>query len=242
MENIVAAQADSPTQQRASRMATILSLVSSIVINVILPVLIYWALTTYTHIPSLLALGASGVPSIIDSIVGIIRRKRIDLLGGFVLVSIGISIILVALGGSDKIYLIRESFFTAAFGLAYLVSLLFPRPIAFYVARYFVTGNHPENILWFDSLWHSQQFRHTMRVITVVWGIGFLLEAAIRTYLVLTLSTVQFLIVSPFVLWGIIVGLIVWMFLYSREGRKKGEALRLRMQAEQNATPAQDAS
>lgn len=231
-------QANPTIPQKASRMATILSLVSSIMINVALPILIYWALKTYTSASDFLALVVSGVPSLIDSIVGVIRRKRIDLLAGIVLAGIVITLITVALGGSPKVYLIRESFFTAAFGLAYLVSLFFPRPLAFYFARYFVTGNHPENILWFDSLWQYQQFRHTMRVITVVWGIGFLLEAALRTYLVIMLSTGQFLIVSPFVLYGIIGVLFVWMFLYSRQGRKKGEEVRQRMQAEQRATPS----
>jgi hypothetical protein len=236
MENIAAAQASPATTQKASRNATILSLVSSIVINAALPILIYWALKTYTGTSDFLALVASGVPSLIDSIVGVIRRKRVDLLGGIVVAGIVVSLITIALGGSPKVYQVRESFFTAVFGLAYLVSLLFPRPLAFYFSRYFATGNHPENIPWFDSLWQRPQFRHTMRVITVVWGIGFLLEAALRTFLVIVLSIEQFLIVSPFVLYGIIGALIAWMFLYSRQGRKKGEELRQRMQAEQHTS------
>jgi hypothetical protein len=115
--------------------------------------------------------------------------------------------------------------------------LLFPRPLSFYFARYFATGNHPENIFWFDSLWQYRQFRHTMRVITIVWGIGLLFEAVLRTFLVIKLSIEQFLIVSPFVLYGIIGTLVVWMFLYSRQGRKKGEEIRQRMQAEQRTSP-----
>ena len=227
-----AAQANPITQQKASRTATILSLTASIVINIALPILLYLALKRYTSASDFLALVISGVPSMIDSIVGVIRRKRIDLLAGLVLTSILISLILIALGGNPKIYLIRESFFTVAFGLAYLISLFFPRPLAFYFARYFATGNHPENIPWFDSLWQYQQFRHTMRVITVVWGIGFLCEAVLRTFLVMVLSITQFLIVSPFVLYGTIGVLFVWMFFYSRQGRKKGEALRQKMQAD----------
>jgi hypothetical protein len=219
--------------QKASKIATILSLLSSIVINAALPIVIYWALKTYTGSSDFVALVASGVPSLIDSIVGVIRRKRIDLLAGIVLFGIITSLATMALGGSPKIYLIRESFFTAAFGLAYLVSLFFPRPLAFYFARHFATGNNPENIHWFDSLWQYQQFRHTMRVVTIVWGIGFLFEAALRTYLVMVLSIEQFLIISPFVLYGIIGALVIWMFLYSRQGRKRGEELRQRMQAEQ---------
>ena len=77
-----------------------------------------------------------------------------------------------------------------------------------------------------------------MHVVTVVWGIGLLFEAALRTFLVTALSTEQFLIISPFVLYGITGILLVWMFLYSRQGRKKGEEMRQRMQAEQHASPS----
>ncbi len=240
MEDTV--QASPTTSQRASRTATMLSLAGSIVINIVLPILLYLILKRYTDASDFLALVISGIPSMADSIIGVIRRKRIDLLAGFVLASIVISLILIALGSNPKVYLIRESFFTAAFGLAYLVSLLFKRPLAYYIARYFATGNHPENIPWFDSLWQYPQFRHMMQVITVVWGIGFLFEAALRTFLVIMLTTVQFLIVSPFVLYGTIAILFIWMLLYSRQGRKKGEALRQRMQAEQNASPSPNAS
>lgn len=223
----------SATGQKASKAATILSLLNSIIVNAVLPIVIYWALKTYTGSSDFVALVASGVPSLIDSIIGVIRRKRIDLLAGIVLFGIITSLVTMALGGSPKVYLIRESFFTAAFGVAYLVSLFFPRPLAFYFARHFATGNNPENIRWFDSLWQYQQFRHTMRVVTIVWGIGFLFEAALRTYLVMVLSIEQFLLISPFVLYGIIGALVVWMFLYSRQGRKRGEELRQRMQTEQ---------
>jgi len=237
-----AIQANPTTPQKASRMATILSLVSSIVINVALPILIYWALKTYTSTSDFLSLVTSGVPSLIDSIVGVIRRKRIDLLAGIVVAGIAITLIATALGGSPKVYLIRESFFTSAFGLAFLVSLFFKKPLAFYISRHFATGNHPENIPWFDSLWQYHQFRHTMHVVTVVWGIGLLGEAALRTFLVMVMSIEQFLIISPFVLYGITGVLVVWMFLYSRQGRKKGEMIRQRMQAEQGASPSSNAS
>lgn len=233
MEN--AAQANPTPQQKASRGATILSLVGSVVINIVLPILLYLALKNYTRASDFLALVISGLPPMIDGIVGVIRRKRIDLLSGIVVASIVISLILIALGSNPKVYLVRESFFTVAFGLAYLVSLFFPRPLAFYFARYFSTGNHPENIAWFDSLWQYSEFRHTMRVITVVWGIGFLFEAVLRTFLVIVLTVEQFVIVSPFVLYGIIGLLIVWMVFYTRQGRKKGEAVRQRMQAEQSS-------
>lgn len=237
MENTVSQPAPETTQ-RASRIATIRSIASSILINGALPLIIYWALKNYTHVSEFIALVASGIPSLIDSIVGIIRRKRIDFLAGIILAGIVISLIITVLGGSPKIYLIRESFFTVAFGLVFLISLLFPRPLIFYLSRYFMTGNHPENIPWFNSLWQHANFRTMMRVMTAVWGVGLLLEAAIRVYLVIILSTQQFLVVSPFVIYGILGVLAFWTSLYGRKGRKRGEEMRQRMLAAQqsNAT------
>lgn len=232
------APANPTTPQKGSRRATIVGLASSILINAVLPFIIYWALTNYTSVSDYLALILTGVPSLIDSVVGVIRRRRIDLLAGIILTGIVVSLIIIALGGSAKLYLVRESFFTVALALAYLISLFFKRPLAFYFARYFATGNHPENIPRFNALWQYRQFRHTMRVITVVWGIGFLLEAAIRTTLVFTLSVEQFLIISPFVFYGAIGVILLWTFLYSRQGRKKGaEAMQRMASEESNAAP-----
>lgn len=240
MEN--PAQTGPATPQKGSTRATIVGLASSIFINAVLPFVIYWAVTTYTPASQYLALILTGVPSLIDSIVGVIRRRRIDLLAGIILTGIVVSLIIITLGGNPKLYLVRESFFTVALALAYLASLFFKRPLAFYFARYFSTGNHPENIPYFNALWQYRQFRHTMRVVTVVWGVGFLLEAAIRTTLVFTLSVEQFLIISPFVFYGAIGVILLWTFLYSRQGRKKGAEAMQRMAAEENEAAPGNAS
>lgn len=231
------ADATSPTEatnrSAASRTATLKSLARSILINGALPFLLYWALKNYTNVSDFFALVVSGVPSIIDSIVGVIRSKRIDFLAGIVLLGIAVSLLVIVLGGSPKVFLIRESFFTIAFGLALLGSLAFPRPLMYYFSRHFATGNNPENIVWFDSLWQYAGFRTSMRVMTVVWGIGLLLEATVRISLVIVLSTAQFLLISPFVIYGIIGILIAWTFRYGRAGSKRSEAIRQRMLAEQ---------
>jgi hypothetical protein len=208
------------------------SLVPSLIINGALPFLIYSLLKNYTHVSDLVALLATGVPSVIDSIVGIIRNRRLDFLAGFTLFTIVVSLILIAFGGSPKLYLIRESFFTAAFGIAYLVSLPFPKPLAFYFARYFMAGNHPERIDYVNQLWErSPYFRMALRRIGLIWSVGLLLEAAVRTYMVLTLSVQQFLAISPFVLYGITGALIVLTVYLSRRMRRQGEEARRRNEA-----------
>lgn len=205
---------------QATRTAAIRSMIISLVINGAIPFLIYWILTNHTSISQFVALIASGIPSLIMSIGDIFHRKRIDLLAGIVLTAIGVGLIITVLGGNPKIYLIRESFFTVTFGLAFLVSLILPRPIMFYIARHFAAANDPANITRFNSFWQDRRFRRSMRVMSAVWGVSLLMEAAIRTALVIALSVGQFLAISPFVTYGIIALLFIWTFRYGRTNRK----------------------
>lgn len=219
MASTTPSQTKSANPAHATRSAALKSMFVSLIINGAIPFFLYWVLTTYTSIPQFGALVVSGVPSLLMSIGGIIRQRRIDFLAGLVLIAIAVALIITLLGGDPKIYLIRESFFTITFGLAFLISLMLPRPIMFYVSRHFASGNDPANIARFQLLWQDPRFRRSMRVMSAVWGIGLLLEAALRITLVIVLSVEQFLAVSPFVIYGIIALLTLWTFRYGRTGR-----------------------
>jgi hypothetical protein len=212
---------DQPKQMPIDRKAVLRSVAISLIINAVLPIIIYNALKTYTSVSDFVALLATGVPSTIDSLVGIVRRRRIDFLAGFTLVTIAVSLIIIAFGSDPKVYLVRESFFTAAFGVAYLVSLPFPKPLAYYFARQFVAGNTQEGIARFEQMWQNPMFRRMLRLIGLYWSAGLLLEAALRFYLVFTMSVQQFLFVSPFIFYGITGLLVAGQFLIIRRVRKR---------------------
>ena len=111
MTSNVPSSTDAVNTGRAARANAIRSLFISAVINGALPFLIYWALTNFTSVSPFVALVASSIPSLIHSIAGLLRQKRIDFLAGIVLAGIVVSLLITALGGDPKIYLIRESFF-----------------------------------------------------------------------------------------------------------------------------------
>ena len=113
---------------------------------------------------------------------------------------------------------------TCSLAIAYLVSLPFPKPLAYYFARQFMAGNTQEGIAWFEQLWQKPTFRRTLRLIGLYWSVGLLVEAALRFYLVFTLSVQQFLFVSPFVSYGITGLLFVGQFLIVRRIRKRMSA------------------
>lgn len=235
---------DEAKAKRAKILSTVFGVTYSIVVNAVFPFVIFQLLKSYTNLSDFWALVISGIPPMLDAIVGVVRKGRVDLIAGLSLLSIVVSIILILLGGSPRLLLIRESYYTAAFGLAYIVSFLFPKPLAFYFARHFATGNVPEKVAWFNGLWQYPQFRHSMRVSTAVWGISFILEAVLRTYLVFKLTIPQFLIVSPFVFYGMLGGVMLWTMLYSRGMQKRGEArtARLAQEATEANTVVDDAS
>lgn len=216
----------------------VFGIIYSIVVNAILPLVIFQLLKSYTTLSDFWALVISGIPPMLDALVGVVRKGRVDLIAGLSLLSIAVSIVLILLGGSPRLLLIRESYYTAAFGLAYIVSFLFPKPLAFYFSRHFATGNVPAKVTWFDSLWQYPAFRHGMRVSTAVWGISFILEAVIRTYLVFTLTIPQFLIISPFVFYGMLGSVMLWTMYYSRRMKEQGDRARAqRVAQEADSTP-----
>jgi hypothetical protein len=214
----------SPTEGTKGVMPLVRRFGPSILINGVAPYVIYFVLHHQFQVAELPALLATSIPPLLDALVGIVRWRRIDFLAGLVLFTISLAVALVALGGDPRLYLIRESFITAGIGLAFIVSNPLPRPFGFFFARYFMAGNDQARLAWVNDHWQgSAGFRQAIRFSNVVWGLGFVLEAGVRTYLVFTLSIEQFLIASPIVFYGFYAVLLGWSVMFGR--RKRQEAM-----------------
>ena len=107
--------------------------VVELVVNLLLPWLAYRL--ALPHWGELGALYASAVPPVVWSLVEFARTRRVDALSILVLLGIVLSIVLMALGGSPRLLLMRESMASGAIGVVFLVSLVLRRPLTFYLAR-----------------------------------------------------------------------------------------------------------
>ncbi len=222
MENTTPVQNTTEPRNQWNRKALIRSYAISIFVNAVLPFVIYIVLKRYTSVSDFVALALTGVPPLIDSLVGIIIRRRVDTLAVIVLFGIAVSLGAVALGGSPQLLLVRESFITTASGVALLASLLFRRPVGYYVFRQGLASNNQERIAWFNNLvQQNAPFRTALRVLTAIWGFGLVLEGLARVYLAYTLPVAQFLAVSPTVSGLIVVAIFVCTGLYVRQWRRK---------------------
>jgi hypothetical protein len=202
---------------------SIRSVLPSLAIDGLLPFLTYVLLTSYVpRISQIMALGLSAVFPAVNGLVTIVRRRHLDIIGAVVLIGIVVSIVATLFGGDPKLLLIRESFVTGALGMVCLTSLVWPRPLMFYIGRQFTVGEDPAKIAEFNTLWQYPRARHTFRVMTLVWALGWMGEFALRVLMVWKLSIPEVLAMSPFVFNGITIGLIAWTIAYTRRQRQRG--------------------
>jgi intracellular septation protein A len=154
-----------------------------------------------------------------------VRQRRLDGFGLIILGTIAAGAGLALLSGSSRIYLVKESFLTGAFGLAMLGSLFGRRPFMFYSGRKFATDGSPAGLAAWDSYWpKSPTFRRSNRVMTLVWGLTFVAEAAIRVVAAYTLSTSTVVALSAVVPLVIIGLLMFWTFTYAGRTRPRSRA------------------
>ena len=200
---------------------TVRGLVISIVLNAVVPVLLYQLTRRYFGASEFAALSAAALFPLGLSIVDVSRSRSFDPVALLSLMSIIVSMIAIGLGGSAKLLLIRESLFTGAFGIACFASLALPRPMMFYFGRHFTAGRDPARIAEFNAGWERVEFRRVARLITLVWGATSAGEFLIRIALVYTMPAPVVLVVSPIILGGLLVATIVWTFAYMRRMRAR---------------------
>lgn len=203
-EPITSSAKDGTAKNRRNRIRAVRGLLSLMLVHAILPLLIFLLMKNEFHQSQFLSLLATSAPSMLMSLLGIVHKRRFDFWANMVLLGIGVGLIVTLVSNDPRLLLIRDSFFTTAFGLAFLLSLLFPKPLIYYT-RSFLHAHDPEQAQQYAMRWQmDRSWRIKMRAQTFIWGLGLLLEAAVRVPLVFILPAGQFLIISPFAQWGII--------------------------------------
>ena len=144
------------------------------------------------------------VPSL-DSAFNLVRHRRLDAFGVFVFVGLLLGAAIVAVGGSPRFILARESLLIGAMGLALVASVVvLPRPLMWYLLVPFVAGNEAEGRERFGADWEEHAaVRRSWRMLTLVFGAGTLLEAAINTFLAFSIPIATYLVVSQVVRYAI---------------------------------------
>ncbi|MFI0938824.1 VC0807 family protein [Streptomyces sp. NPDC021020] len=141
---------------------------------------------------------------------GVVRQRRVEVVAVFTLTLVVAGTLLTLVTGSPRVLMVRDSWVTATLGLWVLATLLFRRPFMMTASRGIVIAKVGESGLaaW-EERWDAEPlFRHQLRLLTAVWGGGFLLDSALRVVLAYTIPVDAFPLVST-VLWLALLGALI---------------------------------
>ncbi|MEV7525470.1 VC0807 family protein [Streptomyces sp. NPDC091371] len=220
----MSAQEARPEPPARSGAATALGWILTIGLNVVAPIVTYNTLVDDHGWSEFSALLLSSAWPVLDSAISLAWRRKLDEFAVVTLVFIVITAVVSLVGDhSARTLLVKDSGVTGLFGLLCLATLLAPRPLMFYFGRKFATDGTPESTAWWNGLWQYEGFRTTMRTMTLVWGVAYVIEALVRVALAYALDTKTMVVVSPIMIYGVLGALGVWTALYGKRSQAEGE-------------------
>jgi phosphatidylinositol alpha-1,6-mannosyltransferase len=184
--------------------------------------LLAYALLRSAGLSAVAALVVSGVLPAAGIAVGALAERRLDVIGVMVLAGILLGTVLGLTSHNARLYLLEGSLPSAVFALACLFSVRRRRPLIFRLAVE-ILGPHTPRGRDVTAAWRYPVFRRAFQVITVAWGVGYLIEAAIRVVVVAQTSTGIALIFSKLVPYAFALVLSGWTLVYGEHEKKKAE-------------------
>jgi hypothetical protein len=205
---------------------SIKELLPSLIFGAAVPIGVYFAVRPHVSTDAE-GLIAAGSVSVVWILIEFVRKRRVDFVGAIVLFGFVIGVVSsTLLGGNAYMLKVRDAFFTALFGIACVVTVYtHDRPALFYVGRYLSAGNDPTKVAAYNELHEIPTARHVFRVLSVVWGIGLVIEASTRMVLAEALHTGTYVAVSPFITASTIGSLFAFTLLYSKRFQLEAAAL-----------------
>lgn len=212
------------TEARGGFLAAMRGLVPSLFLDVALPLVTYYVLTGQ-GMGTVLALVLSGLWPLLSIVVTVIRRRRLEAFGLFILVCILIGAATSLLFHDARFVLLKDSAFTGTIGLFFLATMFARRPIMFYFGQKFGTDGSPEALARWDGYWTGNAvFRHGQQTMTVVWGLAFVAEALVRVALAFVVPLSIMVAISNIMPFVVVAALIFWTIGYARRNAAASRA------------------
>jgi hypothetical protein len=176
------------------------------------------------------ALLLSAIGPLVNAVISVVVRGRIDEFSAFVLTIIVVGAATSLLLSDARLLLLKESAVTGILGLLFLASVPTSRPVIFLFGRRFATGGDPERVAWWNGLWQYPLFRRTQRLMTAMGGVGLFGEAVVRVVLTYQLPVATMVVVNavvpPVVLGVLIIATVVWGKRAGKAGEARAAALK----------------
>jgi len=166
------------------------------------------------------ALAIATIFPLIEIALEAIQTKRLGIVAGVSLAGMVTGFALTLVTGNGLFAVLKDSVFTFVFGAIFIISLWTSRPLI-YRLNLEMDGASADQRARNTELWNSPVARRTFRIMTLVWGLGLLLEAATRVVTTLNLPLATATAISPFIGVAAIGALALWTFVYARQVRRR---------------------
>jgi intracellular septation protein A len=200
------------------------------------PLALYWLLRAAGS-SEVTALIVSGILPAVGMALSIVKKRRVDAIGALVLLGIVTGTVLGLATHSARLVLMEGSVPTAIFGFGCLASLLTTKPMLQRIAEQTTAGTAKGRILMAKAA--QPAGRHAFRVVTVVWGVAFLAEAAARVGIVESVSGGNALLVVKVMPYAVMFLLMRWTAPFIRRSVRGDDAWQAEVAA-QGEIAAQD--
>lgn len=193
-------------------MRKLLNLAAEILANFLAPFLVYQVFASTLGDTKSLIL--STVPPLAWSGFELAKTKRLDAISITVVCGIFLTIGATCLGGSPRLIQIRDALVTGMIGLMFLASLCLEKPIIFFLARATMARDTEAGLAAFETIWQRPGVPQMFRVLTGVWGVGLIIQTAILCGLAMIWPISRYLLLSPFITYGMFAVLMLWSLRY----------------------------
>lgn len=155
-----------------------------LVVDLLLPVGLYYLLRS-TGAEPVAALLISGAVPVLRLGYQLVAHRRADPITLFVIGVVVVSVLLAFVGGTPRMMLAKDALLFAACGVGVLLTL-FGKPLMFTLGR-MLSARAGYQDDW-DAQWEaSAAFRRVWQKLTVLWGVGLLVDAVVQVVLAFTL-------------------------------------------------------
>ena len=195
-------------------------LIRMMLLDVGLPLLAYYGLHA-VGVGDYRALLAGTVVAGLGVAFVALHNRRLDGFAAFLMAVFTVGLALSFATGDARFMLAKDSVGTAVAGLIFLGTCVVGRPMMFYAAQRF-SATTSEKQAWWNVKWQtSPGFWRGFRVMSMVWGVGLLIEAAVRIPLIYVLPIHVMVGLSTVLQAAMFTLLIAWTMWYGKRMRRR---------------------
>ncbi|AFU00994.1 VC0807 family protein [Nocardia brasiliensis] len=149
------------------------------------PVVSFVVLHLVFGVSPVIALSIGAVVAGLRTVWRVLTERRLNAFSVMILVMLLATLLLVFITGDPRLVLAKSAVMPFVGGVYGLVTNYVGRAVVFDVVAPFVTKGEPGLVAAWEGGWaHDAQFRDRLRLINLLWGVGFIISAIARVVII----------------------------------------------------------